>query len=218
MNLSRREFTGHLLKGATVIAIAGEGVLLEGCNLYNDILNWVPVGEASLNSILSILSANGIAITPAAQLLVTTIEAGFTALTAAVKEYQSTTPPPVGAVAKIQTVFKDITDNFGTFLKSLNVSGSLVAVVVGIAQVVLSTIAAFANKLPVTPTAATARTLAPATVKVAATVQAVVPKERKLGNYKRDFNSELSKGEKQGVAIPKNAYLSLTLAEHMHMA
>lgn len=209
---SRRQFVGHLVKGAAVAAIATEGLMLGGCNLYNDILNWVPVGEAALNSIMSVLTSNGIIISPEMQVIVALVEAGFNALTAAIKEYEATTPPPVGAVAKIQTAFTDIVDNFSTFLKSLNVSGGLVSIVVGLASVIFSTIAAFANQLPaVTPKFRTAVQ----EIRVAKTIQAVTPKPRTKRAFKKDFNSVLDAGVKIGVMIPKSAYLPLSMWEHL---
>ena len=138
MNLSRRNFAKTLFTFFTAFAAFGSALFMSGCNLYNDILNWVPVGEAALNSILTVLTSNGVLISPAIQSVVALVEAGFAALTAAIKEYQSTTPPPVGAVAKIQTAFNDIVDNFSTFLKSLSISGGLIGIVVGLANVVFS--------------------------------------------------------------------------------
>ena len=195
----------------------GVGLSLEGCNLFNDILNWVPVGEASLNSILSILTANGIIIAPAISALVTTIEAGFTALTAAIKEYRSVTPPPVGAEAKIQAAFTAVVDNFKTFLSSLSVPGSIFSVISGIAQVVLSTIAAFENQLPVTTTAtATARTsIVGDSVRVSGQVVIITPKHRTRRAYKKDFNAVLDAGVKLGVNIPLSAYHHVSLLERL---
>lgn len=218
---SRRQFVGHLTKGAAVILlsrggtiaiITAEGVLLGGCNLYDDILNWVPVGEASLNSILTVLSSNGVVISPAIQGVVATIEAAFTALSAAVSEYKSTTPPPTGAISKIQTAFTDIVDNFSTFLKSLSISSSLVGVVVGIAQIIFSTIAAFSNKLPAVTTLKMATVLR--TMQVGSQTVPIVPKVRTRRAFKKDINSVLNTAKSQGVTVPPVAYMKLSLFEH----
>lgn len=210
--LSRRQFTGHLAKGVAVVLVGAEAILLGGCNLYDDILNWVPVGEASLNSILTVLTSNGVAISPAMQSVVALIEAGFTALTAAINEYKSTNPPPVGAIAKIQTAFTDIVDQFSTFLKSLSVSSGLVGIIVGLANVVFSTIAAFSNQLPKPTTAR--MSMAIHTVQVGAVTQVVVPKTRTRRAYKKDFNATLDTATKSGIVVPKAAYLPVTFWEH----
>jgi hypothetical protein len=223
MNLSRREFgkratltvLGARIAGAA--ALGGASLSISGCNnLYNDILNWVPVGEASLNSILTVLTANGIVISPAIQSVVALIEAGFTALTAAIKEYQSANPPPVGALAKIHAAFTAIVDNFSTFLKSLNVSGSLLGTIVGLAQVIFSTIAAFVNQVPAAPAAV--RFTLPSKVAVAATAEFTVSandKYMRRGSYKKGFNSKLTAGEKLGVVCPAAAYLPVTFWEKL---
>ena len=211
--MNRRQFTGHLATGAAIVAISGEGLLLGGCNLYNDILNWVPVGEAALNSILTVLTSNGVAISPAIQSVVSLIEAGFTALTAAIKEYQSTSPAPVGAIAKIQTAFTDIVDNFSTFLKSLSVSSGLVGIIVGLANIVFSTIAAFQNQLPAPASARFSAAIRE--VHVGAVSQTVTSKLRTKRAFKKDFNSTLDTGAKAGLVIPKSAYLPLSVWEHL---
>jgi hypothetical protein len=215
MILSRREFgkRATLTAVGMRLALIGAGVGMAGCNVFNDILNWVPVGEASLNSILTVLTSNGVAIAPAIQSVVSLIEAGFTALTAAVKEYQSTTPAPVGAVAKIQAAFNDIVDNFSTFLKSLSVSSGLVGIIVGLANVVFSTIAAFANQLPAPATAKFSASIRE--IHVGAVVQTVTPKLRTRRVFKKDFNSTLDAGAKASLVIPKSAYLPLTFWEHL---
>ena len=200
----------RLAQGTLFVAVI-EGV--GGCNVFSDILNWVPVGESSLNALLAVLSANGYAISPQAQLIVNAVEAGFGQLLAAVKEYQSTTPPPVGAVQKVSAAIKAVVDQFQQFLASLNVPGTLFNVIAGLAQVILSTIAAFQNRLPATATAK----LVGDTYHVGTVSLAVVPKERRRGSYKRDFNSVLTTGTHYGVLCPQSAYLKMSLADHLHL-
>lgn len=215
MNQSRREFTGHLVKGAVVVSVvSAEGFMLSGCNVFTDVLNWVPTGEAALNSILSILGANGIIIVPGLQTIVGLIEAGFTALTAAIKEYKSTTPPPVGALQKIETGFKDIVDNFKTFLQSLSVSSPLLSIIVGIAQIIFSTIAAFMNRLPAASSLKRTVVLG-STLQVGGTTVAFTPKDRSVRRFKKDVNSFLDDQRHSTVTIPKNAYLPLSLWEKL---
>jgi len=221
--IDRRQFLEVSGKGtlgtAILTATAGGSVMLSGCNVFSDILNWVPVGEAAVNSILAVLTANGVVIAPDAQIIVGLIMAGFTALTAAIKEYQSTTPPPVGALAKIQAAFKAITDNFQTFLASLNVSGGVLGIISGLAQVVFSTIVAFMNQLP-----ASSAALRTATVSSSFTIGSpifrnvnrvvILPKLRTRRVFKKDWNAVLATAPQVGVICPANAYLPLTFWEH----
>jgi phage-related minor tail protein len=211
--MNRRQFTSRLAGLGAMVLVLGQSAFLAGCNLWSDILNWIPVGEAALNSILAVLTGNGVIISPAIQALVTTIEAGFTALTAAVKEYQSTVPAPVGALAKVQTAFKDIVDNFGTFLQALTVPNSILGIITGLAGIVLSTIGAFVNKLPVALGAKTS--LAGMTLTVNGKAVPVVPQERTRRAFKHAWNGQLDGAKKAGVNIPAKAYLPVSFFEHL---
>jgi hypothetical protein len=201
--LQRAPLTAIGLRIALGAGTIGIALTQEGCNLFDDILNFVPVGEAAVNSVLSILSANGVVLPMGLQEIIKLVEAGFTALTAAVKEYQSTTPPPVGALAKIQAAFKDVVDNFSTFLASLNVSGGLLSIVAGIAQIIFSTIAAFVNRLP----APVGRTMTvSASYRVASATVIIIPKHRSVGQFKHDVDAVLA-GAPAGVVVPPSAKL-----------
>jgi hypothetical protein len=191
----------RLAQGASLLGVS---FFMEGCNVFDDILNWVPVGEASINAMLTVLSSNGFPVAAPIEAAVTATEAAFTALTAAVQEYKATTPAPVGAVAKVQTALKDVVDQFGTFLASLKVPGNIFSVVAGLAQVVLSTIAAFEGQLP---TAKTTARLVPRQMRIGEQTVQVVPKKRNANSYKKDWNATLQVAEKSGVTVPKNAYL-----------
>ena len=203
--LNRRTFTARIASLFIFLAAGGMSLFVAGCSVFSDVLNWIPVGEAALNSILSVLTVNGVVISPAIQSLVSLIEAGFAALTAAVKEYQSTTPAPVGALSKVETAFKDIVDNFSTFLSSLSVSGSLLGIITGLAQIVLSTIAAFVNRLPAS-TAMKSVSVRLSSVKVAGTAITVIPKARTASSFKHDYDAIL-KSAPADVKVPPNAIL-----------
>ena len=200
--LTRRQFTSRLMAYGSMLYLSA---FMVACSLWSDVLNWIPVGEAAVNSILAVLAGNGVAITPAIQQIVNLIEAGFNALTAAVKEYQSTTPPPVGALAKVQAAFKDIVDNFGTFLQSLTVPNSILGIITGLAGIVLSPIGAVVNKLPQMAGAKTA--MLASSIKINGTAVPVTPHQRSTGGFRHDFNAVLDAGVKVGANVPKSAYL-----------
>jgi len=203
--MNRRTFASRTASVLLFLLASSTSLFIAGCSVFSDVLAWIPVGEAALNSILAVLTGNGVAITPAIQSIISLIEAGFAALTAAVKEYQSTTPAPVGALAKIETAFKDIVDNFSTFLQSLNVSGGLLGIITGLAQVVLSTIAAFVNRLPASTAMKAVRDRA-SSVSVGGTKVSVTPKARDASTFKKDFDAIL-KSAPADVKVPPNALL-----------
>jgi hypothetical protein len=197
-----------ILRLATLAGVTTVALEDAGCNVFTDIENWVPVGETAVNSILSVLTANGILVTPAISGIVTLVEAGFNALIAAIKEYQSTTPPPVGALQKIQTAFQDISDQFSAFVGQLSgVAGKVLTVVVALVKVVISTIGGFVGELP----ASAASVLAKVSMNSAI---ATPPVHRTRRGFKKDFNSTLDAGAKQGVICPSGAYMHLSLLEH----
>ena len=202
--MNRRTFT-RLGTFAILFASTGLSMLLSGCNVFSDIKAWLPIGEAALSSILLVLSSNGIILPAQVQTVVGLIKARFDALTAAIAEYQSTTPAPVGALAKIETAFKDIVDNFSTFLQSLSVSSGLLGIIVGLAQIVLSTIAAFVNRLPASVNVKAVRSRLNATM-VGGRALVIVPKQRNTGQFRTDYNGVL-KTAPPDVDIPAAAYL-----------
>ena len=203
--MNRRDFTKRIGSMFLFVAAGGTSLLISGCNVFSDILNWIPVGEAALSSIILVLSSNGVILPAKLQSVIELIRAGFDALSAAVKEYRSTTPAPVGAVAKIETALKDIVDNFSTFLSSLSVSSNLLGIIVGLSQIVLSTIAAFVNRLPpsmsVVPVRARIKSMSVGTTPIV-----VVAKDRSTGAFKKDFNVVLKTAPSE-VKVPANAYL-----------
>ena len=213
--MNRREFNGHLSRAGLVVAIGGATFALEGCNVIQDIINWEPVAEDSFNAILNILSVNGISLAPV-QVAIAAVDAALVALKAAAQEYQSTSPTPVGALAKLQAALKAVVDNIGTFLQALNIGNvPLLNIIAGLAQIIFSTIAAFQNQLP-TAIGLAKTTLVGATIRVAQTVVPVVPKTRTKRAFKKDWNGTLDSGKNAlGIMVPETAYLKLSLFERL---
>ena len=208
--ISRRQFAGHLARGAAVVALAGTTLELDGCNVFTDIETWIPVGIDAVNGILAVLSSNGVVLLPQVTVIVGLIQAGFTALKGAIVEYQSTTPPPVGALQKIETIFQDIVNNFGAFLQGINLpAGSLFTLIASLVQVILSTIAGFVNKLP------TGTTTVATSLRISATQTVpVLPHARSKRQFKKDYNSVLDGGTGLGVKVPASAHLHVSWYEH----
>src|SRR5579872_269440 len=189
LNPGRRIFIGHLGKGAAALALAG-ALELEGCSVFTDILNWIPVGQAAVNGIVAILQPAGL-INPAAAAIIVTINAALTQLEADVKAYQAITPPPAGALAQIEAALGILITHFQDFLAAIDIPNSpLLSTVVVLVQVVLSTIAAFANRLP-----AVAKTaMAGRTFRIGPKVYSYTPKARSVRAFKKDWTRAAAAG------------------------
>jgi len=205
---TRRNFIKQTGTGIFLALLtSGASLTLTGCNVYDDLYNWIGVGIASLNSIVSILNANGI--TPAAG-IVNAILGALNAVRNAIEEYKATTPPPIGAIAKIETALKDAVAQFGTFLRSLSIPGfGLFSMIAALVDVILSTIAGFQGKLPVLAKQNITMQIAQLTGK------AVIPKHRTIRAYKKDFNAVLDTGSQLDVIVPKSAYHQISFWEKL---
>jgi hypothetical protein len=158
--MERRQFLEVSGKGALGVAVltatAGTaGFVMEGCTLtvdkiLTDIENWVPVGLAAFQAIVTLLDGAAAPLAP----IVSIITAAFNQVVADIKMYQAITPPPAGALASIEAALQIIVTNFQAFLSSLNITDSkLVTLVIGFAEIILNTIAGFAAQLGSTSTA-----------------------------------------------------------------
>ena len=169
--------------------LSASSLALSGCNTISDIENWIPVGEKSFQTIVTLLENAGI-INPLAggtlMALIGLITTGFNDLLLAVQEYKSTTPAPVGTLAKVQTLFADITSNFQNFLSQLNLSGNpILALIEGLATIILSTISVFVNQLPATARAS----LKIGVLHMGSMTVSSVPIQRSIRKYKSDWNN-----------------------------
>jgi hypothetical protein len=213
MEMTRRKFVVNAV-GASILArlaMAGgvgfAGLELSGCNLLTDIENWAPIGEDAINSIISLLTANGVPLPAGITVIVDLIEAGFNALVAAAKEYQSTVPPPQGALQKIQDAFQAISDQFASFVTQLSpIAGKILAIVVSVVKVVISTIGGFISKLP-----SSASLLAKVTVNPSVSA---APVYRSIRAFKKAFNAQMDAAGYAGFNCPPSCYLKVSLFEH----
>lgn len=197
--MNRRVFVGTLTKSAAAVAI-GSALMVEGCNTIQDIENWIPTGESAVNAILSILTANGVPISVPITAAVALVETALNDLLAAAKEYQSATPPPVGALAKIQAALAAVSDQFQNFVSQLSgIAGTVLQTVIALVKVIISTIGGFVSQLPSSPTLM-ARLNAHPTV-------AAPPVQRSNDQFKHTWNDQLQAASRTGVACPSGAYL-----------
>lgn len=170
-------FLGVLMAPFTMVA----------CNVFSDILAWVPIGIAAVNGIVTVLGAF---MPPGATAVIALVKAAFADLTATITQYQQDTNPADKATweAKIATILNDIAANFQSFLNSLNLGNNPIeAIVIGLANVFLAAIAGFLGQLP-----STSKTLA-MTARVGTKSFTVVPKfYKKASDFKKDWNAVCS--------------------------
>lgn len=145
--LTRREFGKKTGLGFMALA-TGASISLTGCNVFDDILAWVPVGIAAINGIVTVL---GPLVPPPAFAIITLVKAALADLTAAITQYRNDTNPADKdtLLHKIRTILADIVTNFQSFLDALNLgTNPIEAIVIGLASVILSAIEGFLGQLP----------------------------------------------------------------------
>ena len=203
MEMTRRGFVVRTSSGIAAIAASGA---LTGCsagNVFTDIENWIPVGVSAIQGIVSLLNGSGL-ITPPMQVLVTAILTGFDDLLADVKTYEALNPPPTGALAKIEEVFSLIVGNIQMLLAQVGGNSPVIATVIGLAQVILSTIAGFLGDLPVT----TKSLRLSGTFQVGSQNVTYKTEHRTIRKFKRDYNAVANAGGHPEID------LHLSLLEH----
>lgn len=184
MQISRRNCSK--LWGSSVLFLAaGVSPFMTGCGIFSDILAWTSVAGVALDGIVTVL---GSFMPPGGAQIILAIKAFLADLAGAVTEYQNDSNPADKAtlLAKIRTLLGDIATNFQNFLSQINLGNNpIIAVVLGLAQVILAAIAGFLGQLPTTGT----RMLSGAVTVNGKTV-AVVPKYYKnVQQFKADYNS-----------------------------
>lgn len=191
--MNRRQFlekTGHGTLGTALLAATAGGstFLLTGCDIESTIKAWVPVAIASFNGVLTLLEGAAV-ITPGAgtavALAISLIKAGLADVLAAVDEYKSAPASSKTTFAqKLSIILASLRDNFGKFWSDLNLpGGSLVTLVTGFAQIILSAIGGFLQQLPsAAPTVATVFKVGG----VQATAQA---KKMSANDFKKQINN-----------------------------
>lgn len=193
---SRRQFSSTLLLALSALSAP---FAMSSCGVFDDILLWVPIGLTALQGIVIVL---GPLIGPAASAIIILIKAAFADLSAAVTAYKNDTNPADKAtlLAKIRTFLGDIVTHFQDFLAALNLGNNpIVAIVIGLANVILAAVMGFMGQLPATGTKTT--TLA-TSYHVGARQFTVVPKfYKRVSDFKRDYNVAATAGGHPEISI-----------------
>lgn len=169
--LSRRKFAQVLAVGMLTLST----LTLTGCNALKDFINWIPVGLSSLAALVKLLDGT---ISAGTQAIIVLIQAGFSALLTALQNLQS----GKGLLADVTADVSEIESNFASFFASLNVPSTLLNLIEGLGDILLSTISGFLNSLGSSTTAS-------ATFKLGAKTVSYVPKKRSIKQYRSDWNA-----------------------------
>jgi hypothetical protein len=185
--ITRREFGKRTGLGLLMTAL-GAPLLSTGCNIVADLIAYIPWITRALNAITSIL---GSFIPAPAAVIINVIVTALADLQAALVEYQSdpVAADKAGLLAKIETFLRDISTNFQSFLDALAVNGPIAAVILGIIQVVLSTLSWFAGKFATTTGRPMLAMAKPMSLRAQNQYIFITPTQRSLSKVKSDFNA-----------------------------
>ena len=153
--MNRRTFMG-----TSLVAVGSGTMLLEGCTfggVIAEIKAYIPIGIAAFNGVVTLLTGLGI-IPPGTStllaLLIAAVKGGFADIIAAIDAYNNApAADKTTLLQKISLILSEISANIGKFFADLNISNSSVlTLVTGLVQLILSTLAGFASQLPAPPT------------------------------------------------------------------
>lgn len=186
MEITRRTFN-KIANRLLLLAVVGSAPLsMTGCNVIQDLIDFIPWIIRAINSIKNIL---GVFMPPGAGVIVGIIIGVLADLQAAAVEYQSDPLPADKAtlLAKIETFLRDIVEHFQSFLDALGSAGVIASVVIGIIQVVLSTIGWFAGQLA-SKTGRLNVLPMPRSMRAGNQMIFVVAQKRSIKQFKDEFN------------------------------
>jgi hypothetical protein len=151
--MNRREFSGHLVAGAAIVAA---GASIEGCAVPN----WVNTALADLPTILNIATtvativadaATGGALTPAIAAIIAAataaVNVAIPVIQKLIADYQAA--PTAGIVANIKTALLDVQNSLGDILTAAHVvNATLRAVITTSMGLAIGVVTAILSLLP----------------------------------------------------------------------
>lgn len=144
--LTRRQFGKTAGYGALGVGIGMTTMGLSCDTVFQDIQNYVPIGIAAFNEILTLISpTEATSLAP----IVATVKASFADLSVAINQYiQAPSTDKASLEGKIVTAINAVINNLNQFWADANLPNSQAAqTIVGVLQIVLSTLAAFLPKV-----------------------------------------------------------------------
>src|ERR1700686_5056500 len=144
LQIGRRGFLARLSRVASALYLLGAAsfsLLATGCAVWDDIKAWIPIALEAVGAIVALIPGLSM-LSP----IITVITAGLSQILTDIQQYQNVAGPTL--LSKIQAGLSDVVANLQNFLQSINVNDpALAAIITGLAQIILSTIAAFQQRL-----------------------------------------------------------------------
>jgi hypothetical protein len=175
--------TRRKLMSLTLFAAMGSAMGLTGCvfseSVFDSILTYVGIGLQAFAVIVSMIPGLG-----AAAPIAAAVNAAFTAIQAAVNEYETApATQKTTLLGKIVTAINAAIDQLQAFLAAIpTLPAALDTVIVALTKIIVSTLEGFLSKLPTSVAPAKTATLRG---------QTVAPVMRSEKQFKHDFNEEL---------------------------
>jgi hypothetical protein len=142
MVLTRREFGKTVSGGALAIGLGTLSMGVSCGTVYQDIETYVPIGLAAFNEIISLVDP---ALAKTLSPIINLVKASFADLLAAINEYlNAPASEKATLIEKIKLAINVVIDNLNQFWVDAGIpDGTLAQTIVGILQLVISTLAAF---------------------------------------------------------------------------
>jgi hypothetical protein len=191
--MTRREFgkRAGFSFGTLWLALASgtSAFFMSGCGVFQDIIDWEPVGLFSFNAVVTLLQGAGL-VNPVMNPLIVAVRAAMADLLKDAQNYVSTTPPPSGVLQKLEIALTDIISNIKDILSQIAVSNPILSLVTSLVMILVSALESFLNQVQ---TKMGNRKMArpPLTLKISNQTITVVPKKRTLSQYKTEWNSSV---------------------------
>jgi hypothetical protein len=182
--MNRREVIKKVGLSAGTVLIAGQFLGISACNVYNDIMQYIPVALTAFSTIVSILNP-GVGATILA--VISMVKVALADVQTAVTNYENApSSEKVTLSGKIATAINAAEAELQQFWSDLKLpDGNLATLIEGVINVIVSTLAAFLPQLaPAIPVPA--KTL---TKRINYTA-----KKRSIKQFKSDLNAEFTKG------------------------
>jgi hypothetical protein len=172
--MNRRKFATSIMKWAMVALFVPVTFMTQGCNAVTDLENWIPVALTAVSQIVKLL---GPVVPAPVAAAIAVIQSAFAALLTVLQNYKK----GASVLADIQNAIAAVEAAFQSFFATLGVPSGLLATIEGLAQIILSTIAAFANSIGGAP---------PAMVAINGKAVPVSPKRRDVKQFKSAWNAQ----------------------------
>ena len=143
--MKRREFAGHLIGGAGVLALAGSTITLEGCTpagAWSELEQWVPVGLAAFDGVALIVDTVFTAIAA-------TTDALWAAVENAVSLYMHTADPTQTVLDKVIAALDALSGGLTQAIAALPVSipANILAAARAVLNLTISTLKSIQAKI-----------------------------------------------------------------------